>query len=61
MRIFERLRGLGRNKTNIERKLVETIVEDLLRRIEDGTPIMVLAESRCCSWCSAEESAPKSI
>jgi hypothetical protein len=61
MRIFERLRGLGRNKTNIERRLVETIVEDLLRRIEDGTPITVLAESSCRSWCSAEENAPKSI
>lgn len=34
MRIFERLQGRDLNKRNIERKLVETIAGDLLRRIE---------------------------
>lgn len=53
MRIFERLRGRDRN---IERKLVETIAWDLLRRIDEETPVMVLAESKsnCCSCCSAD-------
>lgn len=36
MRIFERLRGRDRT---IERKLVEAITVDLLRRIEDGTEV----------------------
>lgn len=59
MRIFERLRGLDRSASNIERKLFETIAGDLLRRIEDGTEVTVLPESKsnCCSCCSADEKA----
>jgi hypothetical protein len=54
MRIFERLRGRDRH---IERKLVETIAEDLLRRIDDETPVTVVPESKptCCSCCAAGE------
>lgn len=57
MRIFERLQGRDQNKSNIERKLVETVAGDLLRHIEDGTPVTVLPESKstCCSWCSGED------
>jgi hypothetical protein len=52
MRIFERLRGRDRH---IERKLVETVAEDLLRRIDDETPVTVVPESKptCCSCCAA--------
>ncbi len=59
MRIFERLRGRDRDESNIERKLLETITGDLLRRIEDGTEVVVLPESKsaCCSCCSAEAEA----
>ena len=59
MRIFERLRGRDRSESNIERKLFETTISDLLRRIEDGTEVTVLSESKstCCSCCSAEAEA----
>ena len=59
MRIFEWLQGRDQNKGNIERKLVETIAGDLLRRIEEGTPVTASPESKsaCCSWCSGEEKA----
>lgn len=59
MRIFARLRGRDRSESNIERKLFETITGDPLRRIEDGTEVTVLAESKsnCCSCCSADEQA----
>ena len=59
MRIFERLRGRDRSESNIERKLFETITGDLLRRVEDGTEVTVLPESKstCCSCCSAEAEA----
>lgn len=52
MRIFERLRGWDRS---IERKLAETIAADLLRRMDEETPVMVVTESKsnCCSCCSA--------
>jgi hypothetical protein len=36
MRIFERLRGRSRERNGIERKLVDTVVTDLLRRIDDA-------------------------
>lgn len=54
MRIFERLRGRDRN---IERKLVETIAGDLLRRMDEEIPVTVLPESKsnCCSCCSADD------
>jgi hypothetical protein len=56
MRIFERLRGRDRG---IERKLMETIVGDLLRRIDDEVPAAVAANAKsgCCSCCSASEKA----
>lgn len=56
MRIFERLRGRDRS---IERKLVETIASDLLRRIDDETPVTVVAESKpaCCSCCAVNQEA----
>jgi hypothetical protein len=59
MRIFKRLRGRDRGESNIERKLLETITGDLLRRVEDGTEAVVLPESKsaCCSCCSAEPEA----
>lgn len=55
MRIFERLRGRDRD-SSIERKLVETITMDLLRRIDEATPVTVVppGKSSCCSCCSAE-------
>jgi hypothetical protein len=48
------LRGRDRN---IERQLVETIAGDLLRRIDEETPVTVVPESKanCCSCCSADE------
>ncbi|MBR0952533.1 hypothetical protein [Bradyrhizobium canariense] len=54
MRIFERLRGRDRG---IERKLMETIAGDLLRRIDDEVPAAVVADAKpgCCSCCSASE------
>jgi len=57
MRIFERLRGRSRSNSAIERKLFEAITDDLLGKLEDGSPIPVLAESKphCCSCCSAED------
>ncbi|MDP1584471.1 MAG: hypothetical protein Q8M18_13710 [Bradyrhizobium sp.] len=59
MRIFERLQGRDLSKVKVERKLVETIVDDLLRRVERGMPVAASAESKstCCSWCSGEEKA----
>ena len=61
MRLFKRLRGRHRGENNIERKLLETMTGDLLRRIEDGTEVTVLPESKstCCSCCSAEPEAPQ--
>jgi hypothetical protein len=51
MRIFERLRGRDRSGSNIERKLVETVVTDLLARIDDEAPMTAVPEgkSTCCS------------
>lgn len=59
MRIFERLRARDRSESNIGRKLFETTIGDLLRRIEDGTEVTVLPESKlkCRSYCSAEADA----
>lgn len=59
MRIFERLQGRDLNKGKVEGKLAETIADDLLRRVEPGTPVSASAESKstCCSWCSGEEKA----
>ena len=54
MRIFERPRGRDRSHSGAERKLVEPVVTDLLRRIDDETPVTVVSESQaaCCSCCS---------
>lgn len=56
MRIFERLRGRNRIASGIERKPGETVFAELLRRIDDETPVMVVPESKstCCSCCSAD-------
>ncbi|MGY3617212.1 hypothetical protein [Bradyrhizobium sp. USDA 10063] len=45
MRIFERLRRRSRSERAIERKLFEAITDDLLRRLEDGTSILVFPET----------------
>jgi hypothetical protein len=59
MRIFERLRGGNRSDSAIARRLFETVTDDLLRKLEDGTsvPTFPESESTCCSCCSAEETA----
>jgi hypothetical protein len=55
IQIFERLRGRDRGESGVERKLVEIIAEDLLRRIDDEGPVTAAPESKssCCSCCSA--------
>ena len=56
MRIFERLRGRDRTESAIERRLVEAIATDLLRRIDDETAITVLPENRStCGSCRLAE------
>lgn len=62
MRIFQRLRGRDRGENGIERKLVKTIAEDLLRRIDDEDRVTapLQAKSSCCTCCSAEVSDPRS-
>lgn len=57
MRIFERLRGRNRSESGIERKPVEAMLAELLRRIDDQTPVMVVpgSKSTCCSCCSADD------
>ena len=59
MRIFERLRGRDRTESGIERRPVETIAIDLLRRIDDETPVTVPPENKptCASCRSAEPKA----
>ena len=62
MRIFERLRGRGRGKTNVERKLLETVTAEFLRGIEEDTEVTAFSvvtenKSVCCSCCSAEAAA----
>ena len=46
MRIFERLRGRDRGESNVERKLLETVTGDLIRRIEDETENHCLAREQ---------------
>jgi len=59
MRVFERLRGRDRSQSGIERKLVEAIAGDLLRRVDEETPVTLAPgnKSTCCSCCSAEPEA----
>jgi len=59
MRIFERLRGRSRSESAIERKLLEAVTDDLLRKLEDETSIPVFTGSKasCCSCCSVDEKA----
>jgi len=59
MRIFERLRGRSRSESGIQRRLVEVIATDLLRRIDDETPVTVPPENKptCASSPSAEPKA----
>jgi hypothetical protein len=60
MRIFERLRGRSRSESAIERKLFAAITDDLLRKLEDETSVLVPeSKANCCSCCSAEEKAPQ--
>jgi hypothetical protein len=63
MRIFERLRGRSRSDSAIERKLLEAVTGDLLRRFEDDTPddtpIRSEGKANCCSCCSAEEATAR--
>ena len=56
MRIFERLRGKDRNHCGIERKLVQTVMGDVLHRLDEGGRKAVLEEAKqnCRSCCSAE-------
>jgi hypothetical protein len=56
MRIFERLRRRRRSERAIERKLYEAIISDLLRKLEDGTSILVFPE-RKAACCSTNEKA----
>jgi len=60
MRIFERLRG-SRSERAIEPKLFEAVTDDLLRKLEDETPIPVftVSNANCCSCCSVDEKAPQ--
>jgi hypothetical protein len=55
MRIFQRLRGRERDESGIERKLVETVAMDLLRRIDQDASVTEASERKatCCSCCSA--------
>ena len=59
MRIFERLRVRDRSDGAIARRLLETVADDVLRKIEDetSTPTFPESESTCCSCCSADERA----
>ncbi|PSO23160.1 hypothetical protein [Bradyrhizobium sp. MOS002] len=56
MRIFERLRGKDRSDSGIERKLVGSVVTDLMDRFDEEGPREVVEESKpnCCTCCSAE-------
>jgi hypothetical protein len=55
MRIFERLRGKDRSDSGIERKLVESVVTDLMDRFDEEGPREVVEEKpNCCKCCSAE-------
>lgn len=58
MRVFERLRGRSRSDSAIERKLFEAIADDLLRKLEDGTSILVFTESKA-TYCSSIEEKPR--
>ena len=61
MRMFERLRGRDRCESNVERKLLETITGDLIRRIEDVTEVTVLPESKQVIPSRALEIAPAQV
>jgi hypothetical protein len=54
MRIFERLRRRSRRDRVIERKLFEAITDDILRKLEDGTSILIFPESKA-ACCPVEE------
>lgn len=55
MRIFERLRGRSRSGDSaIKGKLLEAVIDGLLREREDGTPLPSESKPNCCSCCSAE-------
>ena len=57
MRIFERLRGRDRSDGAIARRLLETVGDDVLRKLEDETSARTFPEneSTCCSCCSADD------
>jgi len=56
MRIFERLRGKDRNESGIERNLVESILGDVLHRLDEEGPKAAANEPKqnCCTCCSAQ-------
>ncbi len=54
MRIFERLRRRSRRDRVIERKLFEAITDDILRKLEDRTSILIFPESKA-ACCPVEE------
>lgn len=56
MRIFERLRRRSRSERAIERKLFEVIADDILRRLEDGTSILIFPKNKA-ACCPVEEKA----
>jgi hypothetical protein len=56
MRIFERLRGRDRSDSAIARRLLETVTDDLLRKLEDETSAPTFPES-VSICCSADEMA----
>ena len=47
MRIFERLRGRSRSDSAIERKLFETVTDDLLRKLEGAPQSLPLPAAGC--------------
>lgn len=61
MRIFERLRGRSRSDSALERKLLDAVTGDLIRKLEDETASPGFTESKatCCSCCSAEAEAAR--
>ncbi|MDI1266015.1 MAG: hypothetical protein PS018_22455 [bacterium] len=56
MRIFERLRGRDQGDSAIVRRPLETITDDLLRKL-DETSTFPESESTCRSCCSADQTA----
>jgi hypothetical protein len=56
MWIFERLRTRGRNRASVERRLFETVINDVLCRLEEATAGPIFPESNV-ACCPADEKA----